>query len=863
MARGQKTAVLGADQMANAVIISAKKRLRVESPSKVFAEIGTWLGVGLGNGITKNSKVAILASANMGDGVEEAVRDSLGVHSESKIFNDIGSWVPTSLGSGLDNTKDSLLQKAKELGIDTSSFTIEGITTGMGDNEGAVTEGINSLLEMLTSQTNMKNITSVATEMGVNSGLSLTNGVASGIDTGSPKVGKSTSKVTEEMTEMTKDAFQILKEAIDKRKEYNLITTLQEIALWQAFTKQYVAGTELRMKGDKELGRVRYEASKTWIDKEKYYKRLSLTEELEAWQRVQARYKEGHEYRLEAEREMFRLKEEIWQAEYQHALDYVDDEKFYGRMDPTEELAVLKQIRAMTKENSDERKKSDREIYTLEKEINAKNLEYENKLKQVEKDRTDRRKQAADEYYQKEKEVNDQLVVDIAALKNAYESAVDARAKSLYATYGLFDKVEIPNPVDGLDLVKNLEDQTKAFDDWQNNIGVLAAKGVDEGLIQELRDMGPKASVQIAALNSLSDVELDKYVALWQQKGRDATEQAERELQSMKNMTTNKIIEITNVANAKLAEYRQVWFNTWAAIDADTKVQMDALAKEWTDSIGEMSTNGIDLIKKFKLDWFNEIDEMISTTTSKLAELQKTLSETTVPNIGGGSGGGSGGGGSGGGGSGGGGSLYDKADGRDIGGNWVAGVATGIRDNISMATSAADNLNRTLSDETNNFWGIASPAKKTIETGRFIVMGLAEGLRKFSTVASSAAEGVGVKAVSAIGSSITAIPDLFDEMDEITLTPVVDLSNIKAGVRDANALLGNMSGLDLSTTMGLLPSTISTTAKPTQTVTPTQSSTKASTAPSVTYVQNNYSPTALSRLDIYRQTKNQLLTLKG
>ena len=33
--------------------------------------------------------------------------------------------------------------------------------------------------------------------------------------------------------------------------------------------------------------------------------------------------------------------------------------------------------------------------------------------------------------------------------------------------------------------------------------------------------------------------------------------------------------------------------------------------------------------------------------------------------------------------------------------------------------------------------------------------------------------------------------------------------------------------------------------------------------PNIQFVQNNYSPKALSRFDIYRQTKNQLSMLKG
>ena len=37
----------------------------------------------------------------------------------------------------------------------------------------------------------------------------------------------------------------------------------------------------MRMRIDKEVGRLRYEYAKTWIDEEKYYKRLSLTKNMQ------------------------------------------------------------------------------------------------------------------------------------------------------------------------------------------------------------------------------------------------------------------------------------------------------------------------------------------------------------------------------------------------------------------------------------------------------------------------------------------------------------------------------------------------------------------------------------------------------
>lgn len=59
--------------------------------------------------------------------------------------------------------------------------------------------------------------------------------------------------------------------------------------------------------------RARFEFSERWIERERYFKRLSLEEELKAWQRVRDKFKNYAEYRERAEREIFRLEQEIAQ----------------------------------------------------------------------------------------------------------------------------------------------------------------------------------------------------------------------------------------------------------------------------------------------------------------------------------------------------------------------------------------------------------------------------------------------------------------------------------------------------------------------------------------------------------------------
>ncbi|WP_127580821.1 hypothetical protein [Paenibacillus koleovorans] len=62
-----------------------------------------------------------------------------------------------------------------------------------------------------------------------------------------------------------------------------------------------------------------FDLSLWWIEREKHFKRLSLEEEYAAWERVQNRYEEGSKERDRAEREMFRVREEMHKRELDRA----------------------------------------------------------------------------------------------------------------------------------------------------------------------------------------------------------------------------------------------------------------------------------------------------------------------------------------------------------------------------------------------------------------------------------------------------------------------------------------------------------------------------------------------------------------
>jgi TP901 family phage tail tape measure protein len=73
--------------------------------------------------------------------------------------------------------------------------------------------------------------------------------------------------------------------------------------------------------------KAQFDASKKWIEDQKALNKLSLDEELAAWERVQARYLQGTDERIEADKEVARVQEELAKQREENEKKRVDNAK--------------------------------------------------------------------------------------------------------------------------------------------------------------------------------------------------------------------------------------------------------------------------------------------------------------------------------------------------------------------------------------------------------------------------------------------------------------------------------------------------------------------------------------------------------
>ncbi len=136
------------------------------------------------------------------------------------------------------------------------------------------------------------------------------------------------------------------------------------------------------------------------------------------------------------------------------------------------------------------------------------------------------------------------------------------------------------------------------------------------------------------------------------------------------------------------------------------------------------------------------------------------------------------------------------------------------------------------------------------------MIGFANGISDFASLVSNKTKSAGLLALDSMKSTMASLSDMVTSSIDTnpTIRPVLDLSNIASGSQKLNGLFGQ--GINVSATANRIPSVNvgSNGSKINQ---------NGSGAPTVAFTQNNYSPKALSRIEIYRQTRNQINQIKG
>jgi phage-related protein len=597
---------------------------------------------------------------NIGTGIKNGWNDAY--NSTSKGMKDIGSGIKTGWDKSVSFLK----------GIDLAEIgknIIQGLIKGIGSMLGAVRDKVKAVADSVTGTIRkVLDIHSPSREM-EKLGQYVSQGLAKGIEKDRAKVTAAAKKAAASAKTGFEDGLRNIQYRVDA-KSLNIQQAISELEKLKAkykevpnavekVNKEIYGLTQDLVKKNADAYKQMFESEKALVDKKKNYNQLSLTAELKMYEQYVKKYKKGTDEREYYELQIYNIKKEIYKD-----LKKLNDDYAKKVQDTNSKL--------LDNETKAEQDHSDK-VKSINDQLNKDLLTAEN------------------DYASKVKTINDKLASDEQNLTDVYLKSVDDRAKALYSFAGLFDQVT-RKEVNGQDLINNLDSQVSAFEDYQSNIENLSGKGVDQGLLKELQDAGPKSVDEIKALNSLSAEQLQQYVLLWQQKSALARQQATKEQEGFKLDTQIQIQQLRVSASLELDLLRQDYVSKTTQLRVEATAQIQQAKTEWVNTVAQLRKEANAELANYKMEWLAQIKEVTAGTVEEFNVMSKSMKE--------------------------------------IGVNSMQGMMDGLKSMTGPLQKQAKAIADSISATMKKALDIHSPSRvMRDEIGKFIPLGIAEGIR--------------------------------------------------------------------------------------------------------------------------------------
>lgn len=311
---------------------------------------------------------------------------------------------------------------------------------------------------------------------------------------------------------------------LDHYKNIGKMTDDWEISYWQRTLKREGLYAEQKQEITEKLYALEQQRTQNLISEAE--KRFSHAEamgqkdaaaELRYWENIVNSEKlGGDEYNTVLEK-IYAAKQAIIEQDKQRSKNnydyfngFIQDDKDFDRIDTKGELARWKSIYDDYKNGliflqADEVKQIEKNIHSLQKEVDS----------------------------------TAQQAQDTA--KQNWQSRVD----SLKSWSGMFDEPSYNYEISKEELMWNMQEQVRMMQDWQSDLANLQARGISSAMAKELENLGPASADKIRALSEMTDEELQKYSNLYTTKGNLATGQANAETGITSTVTDSAAVAVT------------------------------------------------------------------------------------------------------------------------------------------------------------------------------------------------------------------------------------------------------------------------------------------------------------------------------
>ena len=383
--------------------------------------------------------------------------------------------------------------------------------------------------------------------------------------------------------------------------------------------------------------------------------------------------------------------------------------------------------------------------------------------------------------------------------KDAFEELRDKIAEQM----DIFSEFERKTEMTSDKLLANMQDQINGVAEWSKMMGDLAMRGINQGLLQKLADLGPKGYEYVHAFVTMTDEQLSQANQLY-----------------VKSLTMPD-------ASANFITNSFAHAGLWATQGFENGLDLQKFKESGVKGAqavrdGLEGPNGLQIHSPSKVMYENGryaiagfVKGIDNQNKISLQPKMITIAKGIVSDIKREAG-------------------PDKF--REIGTNIMRGLIDGIASKEGDLKTKVESIANTITGKLQKALQIHSPSRVMARLGGFVTEGLAIGIEGNTELVANASENLASTAISGLKDAIKAATNLTDLGIDInpTITPVLDLSNIEAGSTQLDKLTNGWNGIGIST-----------------------SSTLASSA------ANSFNKTSMAKANMALETQNGLSLLKS
>lgn len=315
------------------------------------------------------------------------------------------------------------------------------------------------------------------------------------------------------------------------------------------------------------------------------------------------------------------------------------------------------------------------------------------------------------------------------AMKTQYQSLADKATDA-------YDVINTQSEISVAQMTANMQANQTAISEWATNIDALAKRGLDEGLLNRLREAGPESAAQVKALTQASDAEFQAFNETVGNAGTTATSAFKTAFDTGAKGIPENVIGMVTAAKSTLANqmasanFQQYGGNVSDGIKAGIS-QGTSNVKSASEALSGAVKQGVQLpleITGSSSGVMEKTGKAVVQGAKSGIENNKSLATGAADSVAKGTV-----------------AKFDpmKGQAQTAGENVSSGLALGIDGNSGVALTAAQRLADQVSEKMRKSLEIHSPSRVMRDkVGRFIPEGVAVGIDKFSGKAFEAMDGL-------------------------------------------------------------------------------------------------------------------------